>query len=75
MEEDTRTKHLQWCKDRALEYCDMGDAIQAWASMSSDLSKHPETANHPAIQIGLMMVMSGMLENVNKTRKFIEGFN
>jgi hypothetical protein len=38
-----RNKHLTWCKRRALEYVDQGDLASAVASMSSDLSKHPET--------------------------------
>ena len=34
----TRAEHLQWSKDRAIEYINMGDADQAWASMVSDLN-------------------------------------
>ena len=55
----SRAEHLAWCKQRALEYCDMGDVNQAYASMGSDLGKHPETANHPAIQLGMMLLMGG----------------
>jgi hypothetical protein len=71
----TRQEHLEWCKQRALAYCDVGDATNAWASMASDLSKHPETENHAAIQLGMMMFMGGMLNGVSEMRKFIEGFN
>jgi hypothetical protein len=46
----SRAEHLEWCKKRALEYVNRGDTSQAFASMGSDLGKHPETANHPAIQ-------------------------
>ena len=59
-----RAEHLQWCKDRALEYCDHGDINQAWASMASDLRKHEETANHSAIELGSMMLMEGQLKTV-----------
>lgn len=71
----TRAEHLQWCKDRAIEYCDHGDTAQAWASMASDLGKHEETANHSAIELGTMMMMSGNLSNAEAMRKFINGFN
>jgi hypothetical protein len=42
----TRQEHLDWCKLRALQYYDTGDVNQAFASMSSDFSKHPETEEH-----------------------------
>lgn len=71
----TRTEHLQWCKQRALEYVNSGDLPQAFASMGSDLNKHPETKNHSAIQLGMMMMMSGHLDTAEEMRRFIEGFN
>ena len=71
----TRAEHLAWCKKRALVYVDLGDLNQAYASMASDLSKHPETANHGAIQLGMMMLMGGHLSTPHKMREFIEGFN
>lgn len=72
----TRAEHLQWCKDRALEYIDKdGDIQNAWASMVSDLGKHPETAGHVAITLGMMQLMGGMLSTAPEMRHFIEGFN
>lgn len=71
----TRAEHLEWCKQRALEYVDMGDMPQAYASMASDLKKHPETANHSAIELGMMMLMGGHLSSSHEMRKFILGFN
>jgi hypothetical protein len=70
-----RAEHLAWCKKRALEYCDMNDWEQAWASMASDLGKHPETQNHVAIELGMGMIMAGYISNTQEMRKFIEGFN
>jgi len=70
-----RQEHLDWCKKRALQYCDRGELENAWASMASDLDKHPETQGHSAIQLGMMMLMGGHLSTVDKMRKFIEGFN
>jgi hypothetical protein len=74
-DQTTRAEHLKWCKQRALEYCDMGDVAQAFASMSSDLGKHPETENHAAIQLGTMLLIAGHLNSPAEMRKFIEGFN
>jgi len=75
MAEQTRAEHLAWCKQRALEYVKIGDANQAYASMGSDLGKHPETANHAGIKLGMMMLMAGQFENMAEVRNWIEGFN
>lgn len=71
----TRAEHLAWCKQRALEYIKGGDANNAWASMASDMRKHPETANHIALELGMMLLMTGNLDAPHKMREFIEGFN
>ena len=71
----TRLEHLDWCKKRALEYVDMGDLSSAYASMASDLRKHPETENHTAISLGMVLVMGGHLSTSQKMREFINGFN
>jgi hypothetical protein len=68
----TRAEHLAWCKERALEYVDAGDANNALGSMTSDLMKHPETADHPGIVLGMMLAMTGNLDDI---RKHIEDFN
>lgn len=71
----TRDEHLTWCKRRALEYVNHHKMNEALASMGSDLNKHPETANHPGMLIGLQMQMNGMLSDQDDMRRFIEGFN
>lgn len=71
----TREEHLAWCKKRALEYVDAGDMRNAYASMASDLGKHPDTANHSAIGLGMALLASGHLNSATEMRKFIEGFN
>jgi hypothetical protein len=71
----TRQEHLEWCKKRAHEYLDNGDVPNAYASMASDLNKHPETEGHSAIQIGMMMIMAGHLSSPAEMGKFIDGFN
>lgn len=70
-----RAEHLQWCKDRALEYVHAGDIQRAVASMSSDLSKHPDTVNHPAISLGTMLLLGGHMKSASETEKWINGFN
>ena len=72
--ETTRAEHLQWCKDRALEYVD-SDPQSAFTSMASDLGKHPETAGHIGIEMGMMQMLAGMLNTPEQMRHFIEGFN
>ena len=71
----TRTDHLAWCKSRALEYVDAGDLTEAFASMISDLSKHPETQGHPGAELGMMMLLGGHLSTAQQMRDFIQGFN
>lgn len=70
-----RQEHVEWCKKRALEYVEIGDLIGAFASMSSDLRKHPETENHLGLQLGIMLMMGNKLGTKEEMRKFIEGFN
>jgi hypothetical protein len=71
----TRAQHLVWCKKRALEYCDMGETSQAWASMVSDMRKDPATENHPALELGTILLLGGLNSTPMEMRKFIEGFN
>jgi hypothetical protein len=71
----TRDEHVAWCKQRALEYVERGDVQNAYASMASDLGKHPETEGHPAIQLGMMMLIGGQLNSPTEMRRFIDGFN
>lgn len=71
----TRQEHLDWCKQRALEYVAVGDLDQAMACMIADLGKHSDTANDAAKQIMLMMRMGGLLSTAHEMSKFIHGFN
>jgi hypothetical protein len=76
MNNTDRSQHLAWCKKRALEYIDKEDDVtNAFASMMSDLGKHPETAGHIGIQLGMLQMMGGMLKTPHEMRRFIEGFN
>ena len=70
----TRAEHLQWAKDRALEYYNAGDLSSAVASMASDLGKHAETehAGQTMAPLAMMFLVSGDSDGV---RRWIEGFN
>lgn len=70
----TREEHLQWCKQRALEYLDQGDVTNAIASMTSDLSKHDETksSNTTLMMLGMNYAINN---DVQGARRWIEGWN
>ncbi len=70
-----RSEHMTWCKERALEYVDQGDVVQALTSMCSDLGKHEDTRGHSGIELGMMLTMTGSLNTTTEMRRFIEGFN
>ena len=72
----TRSEHLQWCKDRAMEYVNVGDLSQAFASMCSDVMNHEETTCHQTTnELGMAQMMSGNLDTKQKMQKWIEGYN
>lgn len=71
----TRQEHLDWCKEHAIEYAKQGDTTGAFASMASDLKKHPDTEMHIGIELGMMQLMAGMLSTPDEMIKFIDGFN
>jgi hypothetical protein len=70
-----RAEHLKWCKDRALEYVDRGDIANAFTSFTSDMNKHPQTANNVALEMGAMLMFSGNLSTERQMREWINGFN
>jgi hypothetical protein len=70
-----RAEHLQWAKDRAIEYVKRDELGNAYASMMSDLNKHPDTRNHPALLIGTQLLITGNLNTPEQMKHFIEGIN
>jgi hypothetical protein len=74
----SREEHMQWVKERAL--ADLvadpyGSGPQnALTSAMSDLRKHPETRQHAGIELSMMLMMAGHLDNANRVREHIEGF-
>lgn len=71
----SRAEHLRWAKDRALQYIERGEATKAWASMISDLHKHPELESHVGLDIGTQMVVAGLLRTPEQFKRWIEDFN
>lgn len=70
----TRQEHLQWSKQRALEYLKQNDVNQAAASFMSDMRKHEETAK--SMDIGDRLIMMELMSpNVQSMKRCIEGFN
>lgn len=74
-ETDPRTEHLAWCKIRALEYVDTGKLQNAFTSFASDMQKHEATCDHPALELGTMLLFNGHLNTTDEMRRWIEGFN
>ena len=72
---EPRKNHILWCKNRALECIKEGDIANAYLSFISDMSKHPETRNHIALELGTQMFLAGMLNSEMKMKNWIEGFN
>lgn len=70
-----RSEHLDWCKQRANEYIEQGDLTSAFSSIQSDMTKHPETANHLALEMGTMLLMGGHLKTQHQMKEWIDGFN
>jgi len=68
----TRDEHIAWCKQRALEYWQQGDLMNAVISMASDLDKQPECACEPyLLMLGTMYAQNHDSANV---KRWIEGF-
>ena len=70
-----RKEHLQWCKDRALQYVESGDVTNAFSSFMSDMGKHEETSNHLALEMGMTLMLFGNLSTNNQMKDWIKGFN
>jgi hypothetical protein len=73
----TRDEHLAWCKQRALEVLDEEEQPQialAWESMVADLNLHDETKDHPAINLGYVLILGNHLSTRDQMAKFIGDF-
>jgi hypothetical protein len=70
-----REEHLQWAKNRAMEYVRVGDLTNAVASMGSDLCKHDELKTHVAIPLGMQLLLSREFDKKALITRWIQGFN
>ncbi len=52
----TRSEHLAWAKERALAEISRTSGFAGWVCFKHDMQKHPELANHSALEIGDEMV-------------------
>ena len=69
----TDKEHFDWCKERAQDYINMGDAQGAFSSFTSDMNKHEGTKNRidPFIMcIGMMDTPRGVVA----VKRWIDGF-
>ena len=77
----TRAEHVAWAKERALRELDALDQTDeqslsnAFASMVSDLNKHPETTDHPANSLGMQLLLAGHLSSRAEMRQWIKDYN
>lgn len=73
----TRQEHLQACKDRAMEYVNEGDLLQAVTSMMSDLTKHPETSvlSGALATLGFIAAQQAQEGDRAGVVRYIQGFN
>ena len=74
----TRQEHLQWCKDRAMEYVNKGDLLNGATSMMSDLEKHDETRQKPGSALSMLGIMAAQqAQNGDRDGvvRYIKGFN
>lgn len=69
---ESRDEHIKFAKARAMEYVKINDYSQAITSLACDLSKHPETASHPAIKSSFLLQMGGKLNDAWSVTAFIE---
>ena len=70
----TRSEHLTWTKERALEYLP-DSPTNALASFLSDMSKHDELVNHAGLMLGQMLMVSGRLTTACDVKDPIDGYN
>ena len=68
----TAEDHMIWCKERALDEVKKGALSAAWASMASNLRKHPETAEQPRDVMIMGMTVSS--HGADAVRRWREGF-
>jgi len=72
MSERSHDEHLEWCKTRARFYLERGDAINAVASMHSDLAKHPDWQRGKLLS--LMTMVFATDPSLQNAQRIVEGY-
>lgn len=72
--ETDRSKHLDWCKERATQLVNEGDHSGAVASMISDLRKH-EAFTGPSYGTLALLGMMEIGNGPQAVQRWIDGFN
>ncbi len=70
---ESRSEHLKWAKERALQYVKNGNIADALSSILSDLGKHEKLSDHPAIMLQGSLSLSGHLDTKEEVETFING--
>lgn len=71
----TRQEHMDWCKERALQYANRGELRDALLSIISDLKKHRETEKHAGGLLTVILMAGGHLSTKHEVIEHINGFN
>ena len=74
----SRTKHLTWCKAKALAELSEGrpeQISQTLQTLISDLVNNPETHNHPFIAIVSLEACNGLITTKEELVKFLARFD
>lgn len=74
----TRAEHVQWCKERAMEYVEQGDLLNGVTSMMSDMTKHPETKESGQgvlAMLGVLAMQQAATGDRDGVVRYIQGFN
>ena len=78
----TRSEHIQWCKDRAIQEYDYYAKTEPCSalkngitSMMSDINKHQETKSEALQQLCLFQLMTKPTMSRQEFVNFINGFN
>jgi len=71
----TPEQYLEWCKQRAFDFCDRGDTLGALVSMVNDTTRAGYLATRDEfLAWGNQLLESGGLRTAADVRDFIERF-
>lgn len=70
-----RKEYLAWCKQRALEYVEAGEYVQALSSLTVDLMHERQWFDMGVVIHGTSLMATGHLRSKQEMTDFINGFN